>query len=97
MCPSFFSYSIFSSNSDFGSFVKGEEFPNDLDLLINYEVGGHYLSVSDGGILDQQYLRSYGMERTKPSDDVAFIWLTKDMKKVHRLNARCAPRTVYDL
>lgn len=70
-----------------GSFVKGKAEPNDLDLLIDCEEGGAVIRIEDGGILDKEYLRRYGIERVARSKYSAFIWLTKGMKKVHRIDA----------
>lgn len=80
-------YVNFKSIYVVGSFVKGKEQPNDLDILIDYEEGGARCRVFDGGLLDKAYLQSYGIRRTKLSGACAFVWLTKGMRKVHRIPA----------
>lgn len=69
-----------------GSFITDKEFPNDLDILIFCKVGSTRIKL-ENGIIDKEYLSRYGIKRTKLSIDYALKWLTKGMKKVHRLDA----------
>lgn len=79
-----------------GSYAKRAAEPNDLDLLISTRGGGKMMSVYDDNcIIDKKYLRSTGIKTVRDSLDAGFIWLTKGMKKVHRLDAR-RERTVFD-
>lgn len=74
----------------FGSFAKGKDEPNDLDIFVeviacrrdyrdyiglNNRLRGCYK-------LDKAYRRSYGMVRAIRSDEAFVKWVRKDMKKV---------------
>lgn len=74
----------------FGSFAKGVDEPNDLDIFFevvafrrdyrdyigpNNRLRGCYK-------LDKAYRRSYGMVRAIQSDETFVKWVRKDMKKV---------------
>ena len=74
----------------FGSFAKGEDEPNDLDIFVevvafrrdyrdyigpNNRLRGCYK-------LDKAYRRSYGMVRAIRSDETFVKWVRRDMKKV---------------
>lgn len=69
-----------------GSYVKGKTEPNDLDILIFTEDKGRGITLTEGGILDKEYKRRYGISRVKLAESQAYMWLTRGMKKVHRLN-----------
>jgi hypothetical protein len=80
-------YVKFYSIHAVGSFVKGKLEPNDLDLLIHLEGLGKGTKLSEGGILDKEYKRRYGMHVVVNSERHAYKWLTRGMRHIHRLNA----------
>jgi predicted nucleotidyltransferase len=71
----------------FGSTAKGSQTPNDIDLLYIGDSVGPYRRVgTDPSIeLDKDYLRRYGIARTKPSNIAAFHLLIgkKKMVRMH--------------
>jgi predicted nucleotidyltransferase len=73
----------------FGSVAKGSLEPNDVDILIHGEVVPPRRYYTEGGpvILDKTFFHRTGVMRGRSSWVVAYIWLTKGMRKVSRHDA----------
>ena len=68
----------------FGSTVKGSDFPNDLDLLIEAREVGRTTGWKRGRKLDKYQLRTHGCRLMPHGEREMLIWLTRGMKKVSR-------------
>lgn len=65
----------------FGSTVKGSQDPNDLDVLIEWEVAGRHRTWRQGA-LDKTWKRRHGLRFAKFAEDEAKKWLKAGMRKV---------------
>ena len=79
-----------------GSYVKGKATPNDLDILVDAIGCGKRMRLDSGGILDTRLPACWGNNRVKIAELSAFVWLTRGMKKVHRL-LKSAEATEFDV
>ena len=67
----------------FGSTAKGSEFPNDLDVLIDWKEHGRQRRCPEVSA-DKGWERRYGRQLPKDSRWPAMKWLTKGMRGVSR-------------
>jgi hypothetical protein len=75
---------IFEEIWVFGSTIKGSIEPNDLDILIRLKGNGEHRSLAKGAIRDERYFRLTGYSYPMDSERTAYIWLTRNMRKVSR-------------
>lgn len=69
----------------FGSAIKGNKNPNDLDVLIEFKPVNPRRSWRNA-TLDKRSYRSYGIQVAPQSSSYFYKWLTKGMLKVSRHN-----------
>ncbi len=79
----------------FGSVVKGSESPNDVDILLDYDVDGHARKVCEEGVLfDKDTLRRRNILAPLDSEEVALRWLKNGMRMIslhiYRIDHRVA-------
>lgn len=74
----------------FGSFAKGKDEPNDLDIFVELEhfrreyvcTIGKNRFINGMYKLDKSYYRSYGTIRAIRADETFIKWLRKDIRKI---------------
>ena len=71
----------------FGSTIKGAEYPNDLDILIDMRCDQR-VPWKRGRKIDKRYHHSYGCHVLPCSRKETMKWLTKNMKNVSRHDLR---------